>query len=138
MRRFASVTLSFVLIASSLLAALTWAQAEPAPPPPSTPTSAAEKPEFRTGTAVVLLDVIARDKKGRPVRDLKPEELQVFENDKRCEIRSFRLVETQGTIEPGAAGAVAAPLDAGRPPPAERGAAASARRTTSSRSSSTA
>jgi VWFA-related protein len=73
-------------------------------------------PEFRTGTAVVLLDVIARDKKGRPVRDLKVEELQVFENGQRCEVRSFRLVESQGTIEPGAAGAVAAPIAPLTPP----------------------
>jgi VWFA-related protein len=36
--------------------------------------------------------------------------VQVFENDQRCEIRSFRLVESEGTIEPGAAGAVAAPV----------------------------
>jgi VWFA-related protein len=70
---------------------------------------------------VVLLDVIARDKKGRPVRDLEPEELQVFENDQRCEIRSFRLIESEGTIEPVAAGAVAAPL-----PPLEPAAAGGA------------
>jgi VWFA-related protein len=65
------------------------------------PASSQAAPEFRTGTAVVLLDLIARDKKGRPVRDLKPEELQVFENDQRCEIRSFRLVESEGALEPG-------------------------------------
>ena len=75
--------------------------------PPPAPAQAT--PEFRTGTAVVLLDVIARDKKGRPVRDLKREELQVLENDQRCEIRSFRLVESEATLEPGAA-AVPAPV----------------------------
>jgi VWFA-related protein len=73
-------------------------------------------PEFRTGTAVVLLDVVARDKKGRPVRDLRAEELEVLENGQRCEVRSFRLVESQGTIEPGAAGAVAAPVAPVTPP----------------------
>jgi VWFA-related protein len=79
-------------------------------------------PEFRAGTAVVVLDVIARDKKGRPVRDLKPEELQVFENDQRCEIRSFRLVESEGTLEPAGAAAVAGAVAPVAPPPtAERG-----------------
>ena len=73
-------------------------------------------PEFRAGTAVVILDVIARDKKGRPVRDLKAEELQVFENDQRCEVKTFRLVESEATIEPGA-GAVSAPVE----PAAARG-----------------
>ena len=103
MRRFAAfatLVLSVALVApSSLTTVAALAQTSPQP-----------APEFRTGTAVVLLDVIARDKKGRPVRDLKAEELQVFENDQRCEVRSFRLVESEGTLEPGAAGAVAAPV----------------------------
>ena len=77
-------------------------------------------PEFRTGTAVVLLDVIARDKKGRPVPDLRPEEIQVFENDQRCDVREFRYVESQASVEPGAAAAVA-PTAAVEPPPAPQG-----------------
>lgn len=114
MRRFAAfatLVLSVALVAPlSLTTVAALAQTSPQP-----------APEFRTGTAVVLLDVIARDKKGRPVRDLEPEELQVFENDQRCEIRSFRLIESEGTIEPVAAGAVAAPL-----PPLEPAAAGGA------------
>src|SRR5512139_3735833 len=99
MRRFAA------LATLALSASLARAQA-PAPAP------AQATPEFRSGTAVVLLDVIARDKKGRPVRDLKPGELQVFENDQRCEIRAFRFVESEGTLEPGAAApALAAPVE---------------------------
>ena len=101
MRRFvlfAGLVLSVVLVApASFTSAPALAQATREP-----------TPEFRTGTAVVLLDVIARDKKGRPVRDLKPEEVQVLENDQRCEIRSFRLVESEGTLEPAGAGAVSA------------------------------
>ncbi|MFN8090677.1 MAG: VWA domain-containing protein [Vicinamibacteria bacterium] len=94
MRRSAAVTFSFALAASAPIGA--------------TPTAAPQDaPEFRSGTAVVLLDVVARDKKGRPVRDLKPEDVQVYENDKRCEVRSFRLVESEGTIEPGMASAAA-------------------------------
>jgi VWFA-related protein len=100
MRRFAA----FATLVLSV--GIARAQA-PAPAPPQA------TPEFRTGTAIVLLDVIARDKKGRPVRDLKPEELQVSENDQRCEIRSFRFVESEATIEPGAAAAVPAPAEPG-------------------------
>ncbi len=97
---FATLVLSVALVASvTLTTSLARAQTSPQAPP-----------EFRTGTAVVILDVIARDKKGRPVRDLKAEELQVFENDQRCELRAFRLVESAGTLEPGAAGVVAAPV----------------------------
>ena len=47
----------------------------------------------------MLLDVVVRDKKGRPVRDLRPEELQVFENGQRRELTSFRLVEGQVSEE---------------------------------------
>ena len=105
---FATMVLSVALVdplSSTTVSALVQTSPQPAP-------------EFRTGTAVVLLDVIARDKKGRPVRDLKAEELQVLENDQRCEIRSFRLVESESTIEPGAAGAVPAPTAPVEPPAA--------------------
>ncbi len=104
MRRFAALVASAWLVAAAA-GVVPGARAQTSPP-----ASAQAPPEFRTGAAVVILDVIARDKKGRPVRDLKPEELQVFENDQRCEVRSFRLVESEGTLEPGAAGAVAAPV----------------------------
>jgi VWFA-related protein len=110
MRRFAafaSLVLSVALVTGALLRA-------PA-------VRAQAPPEFRAGTAVVILDVVARDKKGRPVRDLRAEDLQVFENSQRCEIRAFRLVETEGTIEPVGAGAVAAavaPVEPAAPPAA--------------------
>jgi len=114
MRRFATF--------AALVLSVALARAQTPPPAPAQAT-----PEFRTGTAVVLLDVIARDKKGRPVRDLKAEELQVFENDQRCEIRSFRLVESEGTLEPAAAGALSAAVarvepaaPAGAPAPGQR------------------
>ncbi|HEX4946570.1 MAG TPA: VWA domain-containing protein [Blastocatellia bacterium] len=42
----------------------------------------------------VLLDVIARDKKGRNVRDLKPEDIEVYEDGVRQSLTSFRLIET--------------------------------------------
>lgn len=116
MRRSAAVALLFALAASGPPASPA-AQAPKAPPPPAS-SSADQAPEFRTGTAVVLLDVVARDKKGRPVRDLQAQQLQIFENGKRCEIRSFRLVETRGTVEPAAAGAVTASVVTATPPAA--------------------
>ena len=85
--RFASIA---VLTSLLLFRAVPRSEAAPQTPPP----------EFRADTAVVLLDVIARDRKGRPVRDLVPEELQVNENGQRCEIRSFAFVESERTLEP--------------------------------------
>jgi VWFA-related protein len=84
-------------------------------------------PEFRTGTAVVILDLIARDKRGRPARDLRAEELEVFENGQRCEIRSFRLVESEAPLETAGAGAVAAAVAPVAPLAAEGAASAGER-----------
>lgn len=41
----------------------------------------------------VLLDLVARDRRGRAVRDLKADEVEVFEDGIRQAITSFRLVE---------------------------------------------
>jgi hypothetical protein len=46
----------------------------------NTPDTPAAPPSFRVDTGVVLLDVVVRDKKGRLVRDLRPDEVQVFED----------------------------------------------------------
>jgi VWFA-related protein len=53
---------------------------------------AQETPTFRSDAQVVLLDLVARDRKGLTVADLRPDEVQVFEDGTRCEIASFRLV----------------------------------------------
>ena len=63
------------------------------------PTPQRPQATFETQSTIVLLDVVVRDKKGRPVRDLRPEELQVFENGQRRELTSFRLVEGQVSEE---------------------------------------
>jgi len=39
---------------------------------PQTQAPAQPAPVFRTGTTAVLLDIVVRDKRGRPVRDLRP------------------------------------------------------------------
>ena len=57
------------------------------------------QPTFQTQSTIVLLDVVIRDKRGRPVRDLRPDELQVFEDGQRRALTSFRLVEGQASEE---------------------------------------
>src|SRR6186997_3240749 len=65
---------------------------------------------FRTGTTAVLLDIVVRDKRGRPVRDLRQDEITVLEDDATREVKSFRLVEgapVDATVErPAEAGVV--------------------------------
>jgi VWFA-related protein len=81
----------------------------PAEKPPSPPT-------FRVDTGVVMLDVVVRDKKGRLVRDLRPEEIQVFEDGVRQEITAVRFVET-GREPVAAPGVPAAPTAPASPEP---------------------
>jgi VWFA-related protein len=76
---------------------------------------AQEPVTIRSTSQEVLLDVVVRDKKGRPVRDLRPEEIQVTDDGVRQNIRSFRLAtssaELSGAAESiaGAGGPTAAP-----------------------------
>jgi VWFA-related protein len=59
------------------------------------PTPGPEGPaQFRTGAEVVVLDVVVRDRKGRTVRDLRPDEIQVYEDGALQEALSFRLRAT--------------------------------------------
>lgn len=77
-------------VALCLLATTAASAQEPAPP------------VFSAGAEVVLLDLVVRDKKGRMVEDLRPEEIHVFEDGERCAIESFRLVRTELEALPSA------------------------------------
>jgi VWFA-related protein len=89
------------------------AQAPSAPTPAAQPGGGGQKPTFATGTAAVLLDVIIRDKKGRPVLDIKPEELEVYEEGVKQTVDSFKRVEGEApTVQ--AAPAAGAPPDSSR------------------------
>jgi VWFA-related protein len=80
---------------------------------------APQNPSFRAGASAVVLDVVIRDKRGRPVRDVQQGELTILEDGVAREIRSFRLVERTATpLSPAPAGA--APRTAGDVPDALR------------------
>jgi VWFA-related protein len=69
-----------------------------APPPPPARTEAPpelRREVFRVDTEVVLLDVVARDRKGRTVRDLRPDEVEVYEDGVRQETGSFRFLDSE-------------------------------------------
>ncbi|MGA2183071.1 MAG: VWA domain-containing protein [Bryobacteraceae bacterium] len=48
---------------------------------------------IRSSVREVLLDVVVRDKHGKPVTNLKPEQVEVYEDGVRQNVRSFRLVK---------------------------------------------
>ena len=81
----------------------------------------AQQPTFRTETNLVIVNLSAKDKSGRPITNLKKEDVEVLEDGVRQEISVFELQKLSG--EP------LAPVSFGTTPTAtleERNAAASA------------
>jgi hypothetical protein len=50
------------------------------------------EPSFVSRATAVLVDVVVRDRQGRPVLDLKPDDFELLEDGVRQEIGSFTLV----------------------------------------------
>lgn len=87
------VLLRYLLVTSLalLLTAVSFAQQ------PTSPSSSpsANQPSVKINTGEVWLDVLVKDKKGRPVRDLKPEEIEIFEDNVKQQLTTFRLITTE-------------------------------------------
>lgn len=67
------------------------------------PASASQRqvehpPTIQTSVEEVLLDVIVRDRHGKMVHNLTPDQIQVFEDGNPQPIRSFRLVEGSAVL----------------------------------------
>jgi VWFA-related protein len=62
-----------------------------------------QKPVFASGTTKVILDVVVRDKKGRPVPDLRADEIEVYEEGVKQTVEAFERIEAATTTTPGAA-----------------------------------
>jgi VWFA-related protein len=92
-KRLRSALLPFAAILA--LPASAPAQQAAAAPSPATTIS--------TSTNEVVLDVVARDKKGRDVKDLKQSDFQVTDNGDPVQIKSFRLVDRGSGVQPAAA-----------------------------------
>ncbi len=75
--------------------------------PPAMPQQQ-QQPTVKTNVDEVLLDLIVRDKKGKPITDLKPEDITVTDNGAKQALLSFRLV--RGSEAVSATGATT-PLD---------------------------
>jgi VWFA-related protein len=56
-------------------------------------------PTIRTNTTEVTLDMLFHDKRGKPIRDIRPEEVHVFEDGVAQHVNSFRLLSAEaGTV----------------------------------------
>jgi len=109
MRRSVASRLSLVLLATAWLPTVLPAH----PAIPQEPVVA-----YPTGTSVVTLDFVVRDKKGRPVKDLRPEELEISEDGVRAEVKTFRIEDSSARTAgeepgPGAPGPAGTPSGEG-------------------------
>jgi len=78
------------------MALLGWAQEPTTAPSPSAPP-AVPGPTIRVTSTEVLLDLAVRDKRGRPVKNLKPSDVEIYEDGVRQQVLSFRLAGTRET-----------------------------------------
>ena len=90
---------------------------------PSLPvrSQSVEPPVFPAQADVVRMDLVVRDKAGRLVEDLRPDEVIVLEDGKPCAVQSFRLVRAEEPVAaaPDAGGARRPAEVAATPAPGE-------------------
>jgi len=88
-----------MLMAALLLQPATPLSAEQAPLPPAP----ANQGQIRVTTELVLVNVVARDKNGNLVRDLKKEDFTLLEDGKKQEISTFDFENVDQPLTAGAA-----------------------------------
>jgi VWFA-related protein len=64
------------------------------------------QPTFRAGVELVTIDVVATDRSGKPVHDLKASDFELFEDGKSQPIRTFQFIDAsvapaQALLPPG-------------------------------------
>ena len=102
---------TLLVVALSVLVGLPSLFCQTSSPPAVEPNQAV----IHSTTREVLLDLVVRDKHHHPVTDLRPEEVEVYEDGVRQNLRVFRSVQgsEQLATERSAAGASTA---SGSPP----------------------
>src|SRR5579863_222429 len=58
-----------------------------------------DRPVIHTTTREVLLDLVVRDKHHHPLTDLRPEEVEIYEDGVRQNIRVFRNIKGSEQLE---------------------------------------
>lgn len=98
---------AIVLVGSLLYACALFAQTSGQQ---QTNTSQTSNQTLRVNTEEVNLDMVFQDKKGKPIHDIRPEEVHVYEDGVEEHLDSFRFVEggqTQPTGAPASAASTA-------------------------------
>ncbi|HKP37491.1 MAG TPA: VWA domain-containing protein [Pyrinomonadaceae bacterium] len=97
--------LAFIILLTTQLVGSVPAQ-QPRPTPTPSPAPTQQQPEsdevVRITTNLVQVDAVVTDKNGSPVTDLKPEEVEIYEDGREQKITnfSFNLLDTAKTETP--------------------------------------
>jgi VWFA-related protein len=114
MKKRASLILILILSLSGLGIGQT-----PAPStatPQQQRTSGDDDDVVRITTNLVQVDAVVTDKSGKLVTDLRPEEVEMFEDGRPQKITNFSFVSTDSGVEQPVAAKPAAPVDKNAPP----------------------
>ena len=103
MNRSVLVVLGTLTLTCSLIAQ--------APPSQQTSPNQTNTPSLRVNTQEVTLDMVFRDKKGKTIHDIRPEEVHVFEDGVEQHLASFRHVEGQNAAPAPASSSGSIPMD---------------------------
>lgn len=79
------IKILFIITALFLLSAGMFAQIVPPPPAPG-------EDSIKISTTLIQVDITVTDKKGNIITDLKPEEIEVYENGKKQDITNFQFL----------------------------------------------
>ncbi len=77
----------------TILFATTFAAGQDAKPQP-TPTPATDNDVVKITTNLIQVDVTVTDSKGKPVTDLKPNEIEIYENGRKQKITNFSFISS--------------------------------------------
>jgi VWFA-related protein len=83
----------------ALLFCFAFVVAAQTPAPTATPAAAEEEDVVKISTTLIQIDVTVTDKNGKVVTDLKPEEVEVYENGVKQNITNFSFVSNVKTTE---------------------------------------
>jgi VWFA-related protein len=123
--------LTVLLTAFSLLTAVAGRQQPPTGAQQTAPTKDKQQQQsvaprsqdevVRISVTLVQVDVAVTDKKGRPITDLKPEEVEIYEDGRRQQITNFSYVSSESAEKSEPSPGAAKPNDKHPvpPPPAQ-------------------
>ena len=86
----------FTLLGAAVLSAPALLAQTPAPPAPEKTQAV-----MKGGAEEVVLDVIVRDKHGKAVTDLTPQDFEITDNGEKHAVKSFRLVQGAEAVAAG-------------------------------------